>query len=355
MQQQSYRSGRVVRAELRSRCLRGNPLGDPATRVLPVYLPPGYDDSPARYPVLYALAGFTGRGAQMLNVTGWGESIEQRLARLQAEHRIGPMIVVFPDCFTRYGGSQYVDSAAVGNYEKYLIDEIVPFVDENFRTLAAPRHRGVFGKSSGGFGAFWHGMRHPDVFGALACHSGDMAFEYCYFPDFPKLLSQCERHGGLVGFRRAFEAAPRKSGEMIGAMNIFAMAACYAPNPQRRPLRFDPPFDVKTGAPDPAVWRRWLAFDPLRIASRHRRALRRLRLLFVDCGRRDEFHLQWGARQMHARLQALGVPHVYQEFDDGHMDVSYRFDASLPLLWQAVRPAPGARRATRQPRGRSRA
>jgi len=336
--------GRVVRAELHSRCLRGNPLGDPANRVLPVYLPPGYDDSPQRYPVLYALAGFTGRGAQMLNVTGWGESIEQRLNRLYAERRIGPMIVVFPDCFTRYGGSQYVDSSAVGNYSQYLCEEIVSFVDTNFRTLAASRHRGVFGKSSGGFGAFRHGMHRPDLFGAVACHSGDMGFEYCYFPDFPKLLAQCERHGGLVGFRRAFEAAPRKTGEMIGAINMFAMAACYAPNPQRRPLRFDPPFDLRTGAVDPAVWRRWLAFDPLRLVARHRRALRRLRLLFIDCGRRDEFHLQWGARQMHARLRALGVRHVYQEFDDGHMDVSYRFDASLPRLWQAVRPAGAARR-----------
>jgi enterochelin esterase family protein len=86
---------------------------------------------------LYALAGFTGRGAQLLNVAGWGESLEQRLNRLYAERRIGPMILVFPDCFTRYGGSQYVDSAAVGNYERYLIDEIVPFVDENFRTRGA--------------------------------------------------------------------------------------------------------------------------------------------------------------------------------------------------------------------------
>lgn len=108
MKRELQSRGRVVRAELRSRCLRGNPLGDPAARVLPVYLPPGYDGSPARYPVLYALAGFTGCGAQMLNVAGWGESMEQRLNRLYAERRIGPMIVVFPDCFTRYGGSQYV-------------------------------------------------------------------------------------------------------------------------------------------------------------------------------------------------------------------------------------------------------
>src|SRR5262245_29178519 len=272
--------GRIERLELSSRVLRGNPLGDPAIRTLPVYLPPGYDESDERYPVLYALAGFTGRGAQLLNVTGWGESLDQRLDRLFAERQIGPMLVVFPDCFTRYGGSQYLNSSAVGRYADYLHQEIVPFVDRTFRTLASPRHRGVFGKSSGGYGAFWHGMQHPEVFGAVACHSGDMGFEYCYFPDFPKLLRQLEHCGGTAGFLRVFEVAPRKTNDLIGAMNIFAMAACYSPNPRRAPFRFDLPFDTETGAPDVAVWRRWLAHDPLRVAPRRRRALQRLQLLF---------------------------------------------------------------------------
>src|SRR5262249_30148187 len=111
--------GRVERLELPRRVLRGNPLRAPAPRTPPLSLPPGYDESDQRYPVLYALAGFTGRGAQLLNVTGWGESIDQRLDRLFAERRIGPMLVVFPDCFTRYGGSQYLNSSAVGRYSDY--------------------------------------------------------------------------------------------------------------------------------------------------------------------------------------------------------------------------------------------
>jgi enterochelin esterase family protein len=316
-----------------------------------VYLPPGYDD-PAhedeRYPVLWALAGFTGRGIMMLNAANWGEPLHVRLDRLHAEGRIGAMIVAFPDCFTRYGGSQYVDSSAVGNYATHLVEELVPFIDLNLRTLASARHRGIFGKSSGGFGALWHAMRRPDVFGAVACHSGDMAFEYCYFPDFPKLLQQILRHGSAAAFLRAFDAAPRKTGEMIGAINMLAMAACYAPNPRRRPLGFDLPFDPATGAIDRAVWRKWLAFDPLRLLPRRAAALRRMRLLFLDCGRRDEYHLLWGARQMAAALGRHRVRHVYEEFDDGHMDIAYRFDRSLPLLWQAVQPLAGAKRAARR-------
>jgi S-formylglutathione hydrolase FrmB len=287
----------------------------------------------------------------MLNATNWGEPLDVRLDRLYAEGRIGPMIVAMPDCFTRYGGSQYIDSSAVGRYAAYLVDEIVPFLDREFRTLGAARHRGVFGKSSGGYGAIVHGMLHPDVFGAFACHSGDMAFEYCYLPDFPKFLVQMEKHGGVAGFRRAFDAAPRKTHDMIGALNILAMAACYGPNPRRRPLGFDLPVDLETGALDAAVWARWLEHDPLALAPRHAAALRRARLVFLDCGKRDEFNLQWGARQLAALLRTLRIQHVHEEFDDGHMDISYRFDRSLPLLWEALRAAaPGRDRATRTAR-----
>ena len=346
--------GRVVFSTITSRALRSNALGDPAERQLPVYLPPGYDASERRYPVLFALAGFTGSGPMMLNRSAWGEPLDQRLDRLIRERRIGPMIVVMPDCFTRYGGSQYVDSALTGRYGRYLTREIVPFVDRHFRTLASGRHRGIFGKSSGGYGALMHAMARPELFGAVACHSGDMAFEYCYGPDFPKLLRQLDQHGGVRGFVRAFERAQRKSHDLIGAMNILAMAACYSPD-RRRPLGIALPMDANTGAIDAAVWRRWLRYDPLRLVAARAAALRRLRLLFFDCGRRDEFNLLWAARQFRARLQQLGVPHRYEEFDDGHMDISYRLDRSLPLLWRAVRPEAAPSRRRRPGRGRGRA
>jgi len=299
--------------------------------------------------VLVALSGFTGRGPMMLNATNWGESLDVRLDRLHAEGAIGPMIVAMPDCFTRYGGSQYIDSGAVGRYATHLVGEIVPFLDRTFRTLPSARHRGVFGKSSGGYGAIVHAMRYPDVWGALACHSGDMAFEYCYLPDFPKCLQKMQDYSSVADFLRAFDAAPRKTHEWIAAMNILAMAACYAPNPRRRGLGFDLPFDLETGALDAAVWARWLEHDPLSLAPRHAAALRRARLVFLDCGRRDEFALQWGARQMAALLRRLGIRHVHEEFDDGHMDISYRFDRSLPLLWQALRPEAAGKRPRSRP------
>ncbi len=328
--------GRVESVRFASRALAKNPLGDPSERDLFVYLPPGYDlaeNARRRYPSIYFLSGFTGRGGMLLNASGWGEPLDRRLDRLIAARRMKPAIVVLPDCFTRFGGSQYLDSSATGRYETHLVRELVPWVDARYRTRPDGRHRAVIGKSSGGYGALVLGMRHPGVFGVVASHSGDAYFEYCYVPDFPHFLNAVREHGGVREFVRAFEAAPKKTHSMVKAMNIFAMASCYSPN-RRATASFgvDLPFDLATGELVPAVWRRWLRCDPVRMASRHVRQLRKLRFLFLDCGLRDEFHLQWGARILSQELKRLRIRHVHQEFDDGHMDIPYRYDVSLPLL-----------------------
>ncbi|RME97856.1 MAG: esterase family protein, partial [Chloroflexi bacterium] len=188
-------SGQIIIETLHSDVLQNNPLGDPAARRVPVYLPPGYGSGSERYPAVYLLTGFTGRGTFLLNDSAFDETIQERLDRLIAGGQIRPMIVVMPDGFTRYGGSQYLNSTATGRYEDHLVDELVPHIDRTFRTRAEPGFRAVAGKSSGGFGALVLGMRHPELFGAVACHSGDMAFELCYPPDFVKFLNAAERNG----------------------------------------------------------------------------------------------------------------------------------------------------------------
>ena len=129
-------SGRVETPILPSTLLRDNLPGDPVDRELPVYLPPGYDDDSTRYPVIYALAGHGGSGPLMLAPTAWGESFPERLDRLITSGQMGPVIAVLPDCWTIFGGSQYVDSSALGPYERYLNEEIIPYVDTHYRTLA---------------------------------------------------------------------------------------------------------------------------------------------------------------------------------------------------------------------------
>jgi len=328
--------GTVVCERATSRALEGNLPGDPHVRDLYLYLPPGYEKGSDLYPVAWCLSGFTGRGRMLLNDNPWSPGIADRMDALLAEGRAKPLILALPDCFTHIGGSQYVNSPALGRYEDHVIEELVPFVDSRFRTLAEPEHRGVMGKSSGGYGALMMGMRHPEVFGAVACHSGDILFEYCYKRDFGPALRAIRKEVDVETWLRKFRSSPRKTHDGIMALNIIAMAAAYSPNVGAPPPFCDLPFDLETGVIDENVWKRWLAWDPLYLVDRHAAGLKKLRLLYLDCGREDEFYLELGARAFVKRLQAFGVPHEYEEFEDGHMNISYRMDVSLSKLSHAL-------------------
>jgi len=323
--------GKVVIERVASDCLRDNPAGDPAEREVAVYLPPGYEESKDNLPVVYVLTGFTGRGRMLLNRSPFTPALDERLDNLIADGEVRPLIAVMPDCFTRFGGSQYLDSEATGPYETYLSREIVAWTDAHFRTVPSSEGRAVMGKSSGGYGAIVHAMLHPEVFGLAACHSGDMGFEYCYLPDFPSAMIQLEKHGGVAAFMDAFHRALKKSPEFFQTLNILGMASCYSPNPAVPGHRFDLPFDQRTGALREEVWARWLAWDPVRMVDRNQDALRAAKL-FIDCGTRDEFRLYVGSRILTARLRELEIDHVYQEFEDSHMSITYRYDESLRFL-----------------------
>jgi enterochelin esterase family protein len=341
---ESIQETTVVWRRVTSQVLADNPLGDPATRRLPILLPPGYDPGGTRrYPVLFGLAGFTGRGAGMLNDSAWEPTLRDRLDRLYADG-MPHVIVVLPDCFTRFGGSQYLNSSATGRYEDYITQELIPFVDREYATIAGPEGRGVFGISSGGFGALTLAMRRPDLFGAIACHSGDMAFDLCYLPDFPKAATELNRAGGLTTWWQSFEAKRKKDGSDFTILNVVAMAACYSPNPNA-PLGLDLPFELETCLLDQDTWTRWVAWDPITMVmtGRNADALRTLRLLYIECGVRDEYHLHFGARRFVQRLRAHGIAHEYAEFDDGHRSLQYRYDVSLPKLALALSQGLGVR------------
>jgi enterochelin esterase family protein len=335
------RTPRIITLETTSQALAGNPPGDPTRRALPVYLPPGYDDDPQRrYPVIWVLAPYTGWGERYFNLYAWDENIVQRMDRLVREGRASPAILTFPDCFTAYGGSQYVNSSAVGRYEDYIVRELVPLVDEELRTLPGRDRRGVMGHSSGGFGALHLAIRHPDVFGAAASHSGDMGFEWCYWPDIPGAVRAIAAAGGLERFLAEIGqiTRPRDRGrDWHSALGLVAMSACYSPNPGS-PHGFDLPCDLYTGEIIPEVWQAWQARDPVHLARDHADTLQSMRGLYFDCGVRDEYNLFLGARLLHRLLDEHGVPHVYDEFDGGHQNINWRFDVSLPFLTQALKP-----------------
>ena len=187
-------------------------------------------------------------------------------------------------------------------------------------------------------------MRHPDVFCALADHSGDSNFELCYFPDFPGALDAFRDAGGPAAWLDRYWAdANRRRQKHFKPLNIVGMAAHYSPDPQApaADLRIDWPFDLDTGEFRPAVWDRWRAWDPIQMLDRHADNLRRMRAIYLDCGSRDEYALHWGTRTLAARLAGHGIGVRHEEFDDGHMNITYRYDVSLPFLAETILAAGG--------------
>lgn len=326
--------GTTVVERFESQVLKGNPLGDPHMREVPVYLPPSYErDRSRRYPVIYWLHGFTGIGLSSINRSLWSPTLPELMDRVIADGA-PEAVLVMPDGSTRYGGSQYVNSPATGQYEDHVVRELVPYIDATYRTKASPSRRGTVGKSSGGYGALVLAMRNPDVFGAVASHSGDMYFESCYKPFFWKALNAINKHSDLRGFLKAFDAMPKKEREATEALTILvAMAMAYSGNSDGT---YELPVDVKTGEMRDAIWSKWLEWDPVYMVERHAEALRKMKLVYIECGRKDEWNLHYGARVLSDRLKALGIKHEHQEFDDDHMNIQYRYVESLRRLAQVL-------------------
>lgn len=330
--------GTVEVVEHRSELLMNNPLGDSPVRQVAIWTPPGYHDgTDQRYPLLVDLAGFTGSGLKHLGWSAFTENLPERLDRLVGTSQMKPCIVAMPDGYTSLGGNQYIDSPAVGPWASYLVEELVPFIDSKWRTIPGRDHRGVFGKSSGGYGAIVHGMLHSDTWGAIACHSGDMYFPYGYLPDFPVALDVLRRTGGKEAFLEKFRAKVKPKHADVMTLMILAMAAFYDPD-REKPGEYHLPFDLETGEIITERWQCWLEHDPVQMVDRHADALKSMKLLFIDCGYRDQFRLHHGARMLAKKLRELSIPHIHEEFDDDHSSVDYRLDESLPRLAEALSP-----------------
>jgi len=339
------RRGRVEIVTHESRLLADNPLGDPAEREVAVYLPPSYDDDTRRrFPTVLVLPGFTGTGLGLLNRGAWQTPLDRRMDALIAAGRAREAILVLPDCLTRYGGSQYVDSPAMGRYQSYLVDEVLPFVEARWRAIPAREARAVVGKSSGGYGALTLAMTRPGLFAAAGSHAGDTAFLLSYGREFGKVQATLERRGGVRQFLAWFDAQATKPGSLIDVMNFLACGAAWSPNaegPYGYGEGFSLPIHPRTGELLDEVWARWLERDPVRLAERPevQAALRGMAAIFIDAGTGDEFSLQLGARQLVDRLTAAGIATVHEEFDGGHMNTAYRYDRSLEVLTTALAPA----------------
>ncbi|MFE0021701.1 alpha/beta hydrolase-fold protein [Amycolatopsis sp. NPDC059021] len=331
-------AGRLDRHVLDSALLRDNPLGDPHRRPLWVYVPPGYDASPdVRYPTVYVIQGYTGHLAMWANRTPFRQPFPETADAVFAGGTAPGCVVVYVDAWTRYGGSQFVDSPGTGRYHSYLCDEVVPWVDERYRTIPDRESRAITGKSSGGFGAMITPMLRPDVFGALATHAGDTLYELSYLADFGKAARALRDYDqDITRWWADFESrtAFTKPEDPL-LLSLLGVAACFSAREDGTP---ELPFDALTGAPRPEQWQRWLDWDPVRMAPRYAEAVRSLRAVWIDAGTRDEYYLDLGAEAFRAEIAKIGLPDDrvhFELFDAGHAAIEYRYP--LSLAWLAER------------------
>jgi S-formylglutathione hydrolase FrmB len=334
-------AGRIEQDSVHSELLRDNPLGDPHERPVYVYVPPGYDvDADRRYPVVYVIQGYTGHVGMWFNRQAFRRPFPELADDVFRDGDTPPAIVVYVDAWTAFGGSQFLDSPATGRYHSYLCEEVVPWVDARYRTLADRAHRAIMGKSSGGYGAMVTPMLRPDLFSALATHAGDASFDVCYPIDFPKIarLLRDLYNGSYAEFLA--DHAGRTHGTKDTDMDLietYGYAAAYSGNDDGS---VSLPFD-DTGAIVPEVWDRWLAWDPVRMAAQphYAEALRSQQAIWIDAGRSDEYYLDLGATAFNRAVVAAGVPASsvhFELFDGRHGGIDYRYPLALAWLCERI-------------------
>ncbi len=334
--QSPWPRGEIVCFEHRSAVLEKNVWSDPKDREFNVYLPHGYSESGDAFVALWDFAAFTNAGPGHLNWKNQGENLPQRLDRLIGTGAMPPVVVPMPDCYTSLGGNQYVNSAAVGQYADYIVEELVPFLSSRINVRDGRDGRGVFGKSSGGYGALVHAMYYPETWGGIASHAGDIGFEWVYRPEFPRAAAVLSAfNGDPYRFLKNFWRNKSPGSADYSTLMTLAMAASYDPgHSQETAIRL--PFDLHTCELDPDRWNSWLAHDPLNLLESHVSQLDSLKLFYIDVGNRDQYNIQYGTRAFVKRLEKLAIGHHFEEFDGTHSGIEWRLDVSLPMLAKAL-------------------
>jgi hypothetical protein len=333
--------GKLEQLVVESEVLAENPLGDPARRPLYVYSSPGVAAGSAEgVAAIYVLQGYGNQLDMWLARKSFEPTTAERLDAMFSSGGCPEAVVVFIDAWTALGGSQFLNSSATGRYMDYLCDEVVPYVDARYPTVAAREHRGVSGHSSGGYGAMASAMLRPDVFGAFASHAGDALFECCYLRDFPEAARTLRDRfdGSYAALLKALPGSDPFDWASFGTpLSVYACAAAYSPDPER-PGDVLVPFEVETGRLLEVVWDRWLMLDPVRMAPRHADALRSMRRIYLDAGRSDEYFLDLGAQAFSRELERIGAEHTLELFAGRHSGISYRYPLAMRELLLALAP-----------------
>jgi S-formylglutathione hydrolase len=331
-----YTQGSIVADSITGISLEGNLLGDPVTRGMLVYLPPGYDTSGLDYPVIYLL--HTGGGNEHFYPDNeFPESLEAfgmfthptdypdsgfagMIDSLIITGKIEPLIIVMPDINTAYGGSFCINSVLNGNYEDYIVKDIIPYIDANYRTLANRNSRALAGHCMGGYGAMYIVMKHPDVFGAVASHSSELCIDALARACAP--FVKLENPSGLTG--------PDPSKPFTSFLYLFS--AAFSPNPDNPPFYVDLPLDDSCEIREDILLR-WADYDPIQMLDNHLSYLQSLRGIYFDVGDKDEVMSYYFMIPFIDSLTSSGISNSFELYDGMHFDKLYtRLKSSLGYL-----------------------
>jgi enterochelin esterase-like enzyme len=319
------RPATIERITIHGKALEGNLEGDAVDRPVIVFLPPSYaSDRNRRYPVVYALHGYSIGAEQWTQEIHVPQTIEGAFARGARE-----MIVVLPDSKTVHNGSMYSSSVTTGDFEAFIARDVVSYVDAHYRTIPSRDSRGLVGHSMGGYGASRIGMKHPDVFGSLYIMSPCCLSPRALGPGNPA------NDDALASIRTPADSAKLP----FGLRAQLAAAAAWSPNPNKPPLFLDLP----TSGNEQAVLARWAANAPLAFVDQHIRQLREYRAIAIDVGDMDTLKTDTG--KLHEALTAYGIAHAFEIYPGTHTShVAVRFQEHVMPFFSKTLSFEAARR-----------
>ena len=323
-------TSKLVQLKVPAPSLKGNLLGDPAEQPTYVYLPPGYEGSTKRYPTLYLLHGFTSNSSVWINGQYQGMKLQTLMDDSIKNGKVREMIVVAANGSNAYKGSFYTNSTVTGNWEDFIVRDVVNYVDNNYRTIPNAESRGIAGHSMGGYGSVMLAMKHPEIFSAVYALSpcclameADMSEANSGWPGVLRLTS-----------RDQLTATPRSFAQFYYSAFV-ATSAAFSPNPNRAPFFVDFPFEAKSGTCNPppegklltdapcvqkneAVYAKWRSHLPVYIAGAHKENLKKLHGIFIDYGEKEEFeHIRVGVKLLSNTFSELNIPHSFEVYANG--------------------------------------
>ena len=313
-----------------------NRLGDPTEREILVHIPKQGFDAMIReekLPVVVYLAPYTSSGLGRAGWKSFSETLPQRFERICNEGG-KPAILVLVDSFTSLGGNQFVDSPILGNWAKWLSEDLQEELSNRYPVNGTWK---LIGKSSGGYGALMLPMLYPKKWTDISCHSGDCGFDLMFKPLLPETLTRVKKSGGIDRFLREVKSGKKISGSDFHSLMMLAMAASYAPSEPSEGSEYgiELPVDYHTAELDENAWKEWLRFDPLENVEELVKAYSNLNSVYIDVGIWDQYHIQYGLRRLHKSLIEQGIEKVtdytYEEFEGTHSGIEDRLDITLKM------------------------